>query len=763
MANPIKFSELVDKGDVEAGFDNLIGLYRKLEKDAKKSIKGIKEATKGIVPTSKGAAEAIRDQSQQFRTQKQVVDESGKAIKALTTAQQKLKTAQSNVGIETAKVRDAISRQNRLTKQEITLNRSKQGSMVAISAELTLNKQKYRELSEAQRANVNIGGRLLETVKRQDSEIKKLDSTIGNSQRNVGNYAAAILEAEKKLRGQETQLKQNIRALKIAEFQTRKNTTQQKRIQLELSNTRKKYGQIVSELKQYNRGQERSSRVTQNFVRILGALGLAGGITLVVRGFREMIGIFSGFEKQMAKVRAISGATDAEFKLLVNDAKRLGESTEKTAANVGELQLAFAKLGFTTPQIIAATEATLDLATATDEDLAQSALVAAKTIKGFNLSAEETARVTDVMALSFSSSALNLNAFQDAMKTVAPVALAVNSTLESTTAVLSTLVDAGLDASTAGTSLRNIFIELAKQGITWEDAMEQVRNSTNKLRTATDLFGKRASTAALIIADNSEKIDTLTESYNNAEGSAKAMADIMRDTLIGDLDRATSAIQGMVIQIGEKLNPILRTIIQGFTFFITNIQAFFKIIGIAGAGLLAYTLITRGATIAKRAYTIAVNIANIATKAFNTSVKANPLGLLVGLLAAAVAAFFAFRDSATEATESEEDFGNELERSNKLLDERTKKLFDLENLFIKQGENLINLTNNLDKIIQITKEQIGFDKIRLEVLKDFIEQRKLSLKQQLLESKGELIKIGDEIQTLQGKRAATEQDIQQSR
>ena len=693
MANPIKFSELVDKGDVEAGFDNLIGLYRKLEKDAKKSIKGIKEATKGIVPTSKGAAEAIRDQSQQFRTQKQVVDESGKAIKALTTAQQKLKTAQSNVGIETAKVRDAISRQNTLTKQAITLSRSNKGSMTALNIELGKNRQRYRDLSAAQRANVRVGGRLLTTIKQQDANLKKLDASIGNNQRSVGNYSIAL----------------------------------------------------------------------QGATRFLGALGLAGGIALVVRGVREMIGIFSGFEKQMAKVRAISGATDAEFKLLVNDAKRLGESTEKTAANVGELQLAFAKLGFTTPQIIAATEATLDLATATDEDLAQSALVAAKTIKGFNLSAEETARVTDVMALSFSSSALNLNAFQDAMKTVAPVALAVNSTLESTTAVLSTLVDAGLDASTAGTSLRNIFIELAKQGITWEDAMEQVRNSTNKLRTATDLFGKRASTAALIIADNSETIDTLTESYNNAEGSAKAMADIMRDTLIGDLDRATSAIQGMVIQIGEKLNPILRTIIQGFTFFITNIQAFFKIIGIAGAGLLAYTLITRGATIAKRAYTIAVNIANIATKAFNTSVKANPLGLLVGLLAAAVAAFFAFRDSATEATESEEDFGNELERSNKLLDERTKKLFDLENLFIKQGENLINLTNNLDKIIQITKEQIGFDKIRLEVLKDFIEQRKLSLKQQLLESKGELIKIGDEIQTLQGKRAATEQDIQQSR
>lgn len=504
MGNPIKFTELVDKGDVEAGFNGLIDLYKKLEKDAKKSISGIKEATKGIVPTSKGAAEAIRSQSQQFRTQKQVVDESQKAIRTLTTAQQKLKTAQTNVGIETAKVRDAISRQNRLTRQAITLSRSNKGSMTALNIELGKNRQRYRALSAAQRANVNVGGKLLTTIKQQDTNLKKLDASIGNNQRSVGKYGIAL----------------------------------------------------------------------QGATRLLGALGLAGGIALVVRGVREMIGVFAGFEKQMAKVRAISGATDEEFKLLTDDAKRLGESTEKTASQVGELQLAYAKLGFTVPQIVAATEATLDLATATDEDLAQSALVAAKTIKGFNLTAEETVRVTDVMAASFSMSALNLNTFQDAMKTVAPVALAVNSSLESTTAILSTLVDAGLEASTAGTSLRNIFIELAKQGITWEDAMEQVRNSTNKLKTATELFGKRASTAALIIADNTDKIDSLTISYENAEGSAKAMADIMRDVLIGDVDKARSVIQALSILIGEKLTPFLRGATQAFTSLIRRLNEF---------------------------------------------------------------------------------------------------------------------------------------------------------------------------------------------
>lgn len=698
MGNPIKYNELADRADIDAGFKEFIQHYKNLLKEAKIAIKGIKEATKGISPTAKDAARVIGEQSAAFKTQKKVVDESQKAINALNTAQQKFSKVQKQLKTLTdeevkGKIRfNAVNKLQRdILKDLIILGDKQSGTLTRLNA---LNRQLRRE-----REGLNLEtkqGQL--RVKEINSELDKNNTLIEkNSDRlkktkiNVGNYAAAILEAEKKLRGQETQLKQNIRALKIAATQTGRNTREQKKIQLELSNTRKKYGQIVAELRQYNRGQERSSQVTQNFTRVLGALGLLGGMTLVVRGMREMIGIFSGYEKQMAKVRAITRATDDEYLLLTNDSKRLGESTEKTATQVGELQLAFAKLGFTTPQIIAATEATLDLATATDEDLAQSALVAAKTIKGFNLSAEETARVTDVMALAFSSSALNLTAFQDAMKTVAPVALAVNSTLESTTAILSALVDSGLDASTAGTSLRNIFIELATQGLTWDEAMQQVRDSTNKVKTATELFGKRASTAALIIANNSEKIDTLTTSYENAAGSAKLMADIMRDTLTGDIDKATSAIQGMVIEIGEKLTPILRSIVQGFTFFIRNIGAFIKVILIATSVMISYrlgiklaTLLTTKSTDATVIKTLVEKISAVGQKAlrgallltaaaqalatgntkratkamrvFNRVTKLNPLGLLLGLLAAVAVAFFVFRDSTNEAAKAQDEF-----------------------------------------------------------------------------------------------------------
>lgn len=66
------------------------------------------------------------------------------------------------------------------------------GSMNALSLELGKNRTAYRNLSEAERNNSKVGGELLRTIQQQDAQIKKLDATIGNHQRKVGDYAGAI-------------------------------------------------------------------------------------------------------------------------------------------------------------------------------------------------------------------------------------------------------------------------------------------------------------------------------------------------------------------------------------------------------------------------------------------------------------------------------------------------------------------------------------------------------------------------------------------
>lgn len=266
---------------------------------------------------------------------------------------------------------------------------------------------------------------------------------------------------------------------------------------------------------------------------------------------------FAMFEQSMAKVKAISGATSKELAQLTDLSKQLGLTTRFTATEVANLELNYAKLGFSVDEINQITEATLQLALATGEDLADSAEVAGQTLRGFNLDASEMQRIVDLMANSFSSSALTLERFSVSMGKIAPVANAAGVSLERTVALQSALVDSGVEASTVGTSLRRIFIELANGGLTYNEAMEKIRTSTNKVSTATALFGKRAFASAIILSDQSDKVEELTKKYQKSGGAAKRMADIMDKTLQGSLFRLKSAVEGLAISFGEKLAPFV--------------------------------------------------------------------------------------------------------------------------------------------------------------------------------------------------------------
>ena len=53
----------------------------------------------------------------------------------------------------------------------------------------------YRKLSQEERENINVGGVLLESIKALDGQVKANDASIGNFQRNVGDYRGAITDA----------------------------------------------------------------------------------------------------------------------------------------------------------------------------------------------------------------------------------------------------------------------------------------------------------------------------------------------------------------------------------------------------------------------------------------------------------------------------------------------------------------------------------------------------------------------------------------
>ena len=350
------------------------------------------------------------------------------------------------------------------------------------------------------------------------------------------------------------------------------------------TNTEKIVVQVVVQGdKQLDKLDKKAGKTTKSFGKM--AAGIFGAVTAfrkVAQVAADAIKTFSAFEFQMAKVRATTGASNKDFKKLTATAQQLGRTTFFTATQVGELQMNFAKLGFTTSEILDAQEATLRLATATGSDLARAAMVAGASVRGFGLDANETERVVDVMAVAFTSSALDIERWQTSMTKIAPIAAGANISIESSAAVMGKLSDAGIEASIAGTSLRNIFLKMQDSSSDLSQHLGFTVNSSEDLERALlqlnsegltneeimRLVDLRQVAAFATMVRGTENIIGMTDALEDANGEAQKMADIMADTLEGDLITAKSAWEGLTLSIftgNSKISKALRSVVNAFT------------------------------------------------------------------------------------------------------------------------------------------------------------------------------------------------------
>ena len=265
---------------------------------------------------------------------------------------------------------------------------------------------------------------------------------------------------------------------------------------------------------------------------MLGPIALVTtAIYAVKEGFQFAFEKGAEFEKGMANLKSISGSSAVELGKLSDKARELGGSTAYTSSQVSDLMTEYAKLGFNPEEIDAAAESTLKLAGAFGTDLATAAATAGGTVRAFGMDSTETQRVTDVMAASFSSSALDMSKFTESMKYVGPIAKAAGLDVEDATGILGELSNNMIHGSQAGTALRRILLEAGKEGSKLAnamggpiDSMDDFKKGLRKLKDdgfdvmadGADLVGKRAITAFGIMVDGIDNIEDLADSLDNA-------------------------------------------------------------------------------------------------------------------------------------------------------------------------------------------------------------------------------------------------------
>lgn len=106
---------------------------------------------------------------------------------SLSSAQQK-RLEHLNNSLLTHK--EALADVRRTLSNNVKLDNVAATSMNGLSQSLSRMRIAYRDLTEAER-NSPFGKQLLASINQADAKIKELDATIGNHQRNIGNYGQA--------------------------------------------------------------------------------------------------------------------------------------------------------------------------------------------------------------------------------------------------------------------------------------------------------------------------------------------------------------------------------------------------------------------------------------------------------------------------------------------------------------------------------------------------------------------------------------------
>lgn len=339
---------------------------------------------------------------------------------------------------------------------------------------------------------------------------------------------------------------------------------------------------------------------------------------------------FATFEKQMSKVKAITGATDEEFKKLNDLAKEMGATTAFTAKEAGDAFEFLGMAGLSVKNSLDALPWTLQLAAAANLQLWEAADIATNIMAQFGIEAKDIWRVNDVLAKSATSANTSVGELAEAMKYMGPVANAMKVPLEETAAAIDILANNGIKGGMAGQSFSASLLRITKltpkmqasvealnlklfdqkgQYVGLTKTVKQLEKGTKnmtdeeKAKHIATLFGIQSTKQWLtLLKEGGGEMERYTELLENAGGTAEKMAKTQLDNLAGSFTLLKSAISGVAIELGGKLAPIVRTAIDWLTNVLSNFKEMWaelspemqKIIWIAGAvagGLTALTLV----------------------------------------------------------------------------------------------------------------------------------------------------------------------------
>lgn len=660
--------------------------------------------------------------------------------------------------------------------------------------------EKNKELRDSNKKIKEQMTELIATGKKGGEEWKNYTKALNANNRAISENNQKITECEKRL--DKTAMSANQLARKAKDLRkslrdTVKSLEPEKyaALEKELKEVEEAYGQATKKAKDFGNSLLSLNKIKTVLTGVFVTIGamITGQI---VGGLRDAVSTIIEFEKKNSTLAAILGTTKKSIKDLTDEARRLGATTSYTAAQVTELQIELAKLGFFKEDIKAMTPSVLKFAKAVDTDLASAATLAGATLRIFNLDAEDTERALSTMAIGTTSSALNFEYLNSAMSTVGPVANSFGFTIEETTALLGALANSGFDASSAATATRNILLNLADSSgklalalggpvNNLDDLVKGLKKLNSEgidLNKALELTDKRSVAAFNTFLNGTDTVLALCDAVTGAEDAFNAMSEEMGDNVQGALNRLSSTIEGVIMRLyGSK--DLLRDLIDFVTRMVEGVGtlvdmfkqwsvvtytvmaylvAYYGTLKIATMWHARFKAATLASVVAEKAHAVQLYISRAATLAYaaaqallHLNIKRytaalrlmriellkNPYAAVTALILSAGMAIYQFTKRLKEARDAQANFNKiESEVSATLQQEKdqikslTKAIHDTNLSVDERREYIKKLQEIVPEYHASIKDEGGLYDENTEAIKRYLKARENEMKMNSLKS-----------------------------
>ncbi|MGW7359475.1 phage tail tape measure protein [Streptomyces sp. NPDC054802] len=313
----------------------------------------------------------------------------------------------------------------------------------------------------------------------------------------------------------------------------------------------------------------------------------------LIAAFGFAVAASARFEKAMASVQAVTGATAGEMSVLRASALEAGRTTKFSAVQAADAQHELAKAGVSTANIAGgALKGALNLAAAAEINVAEGAEIAANAMTVFGMEGKDVSHIADVLAAAANKSTTDVHQMGLSLRMAGQVASQVGLSFEDTAGTLALFASEGLKGSDAGTSLKVMLQRLTPNskeaqrtmdalGLSAYDANGQfvgLHEMAQRMKVAFSDLTPEARNSAMGVIFGSDAVRGANILYKHGEAGVRKYTDAVNDNgyaqrvasarmnhLLGDLELLKSALETALIQTGTAANAALRDMVQWVT------------------------------------------------------------------------------------------------------------------------------------------------------------------------------------------------------